>query len=359
MAIRPNTFEILARARNDLRVGIPIVVENTIVASAENIDECKLKKLQGINSLSIAITSWRAKTLNLGTYDQDLVRIDVPQKINSSWVKAIADPSMDLVVPMKGPLKAIRDSNSAIARDAIKLAKEAQLLPSVILVNIDNGKTYSNLHNLTYLSHTNLKDGLSKSTPLKPVICAKLPIYASRDTKITIFRPIDGGEEHYAIEVGRPSRNSPVLTRLHSTCFTGDVLGSLKCDCGPQLNGALDQISVCGAGLLIYLNQEGRGIGLANKIRAYSLQDQGFDTVDANHRLGFEDDERDFKIGAEILKNLGFSKIKLLTNNPRKVGMLEENGIVVTERLPLKVGHTADNTDYLHAKVKRSGHLIE
>ena len=359
MAIGPNTFEILARARNDLRVGIPIVVDNTIIASAENIDECKLKKLQEINSLSIAITNWRAKTLNLAPYDQDLVRIDVPQDINAKWVKAIADPSMDLVTPMKGPLKAIRDSNAAIARDGIKLAKEAQLLPSVILVNIDDGKTYSDLYNLTYLTQRNLEDGLSKSTPLKPVICAKLPIFASRDTKMTVFRPSSGGEEHYAIEVGRPSRSSPVLTRLHSTCFTGDVLGSLKCDCGPQLNGALEQISAYGSGLLIYLNQEGRGIGLANKIRAYSLQDQGFDTVDANHRLGFEDDERDFKIGAEILANLGFSKIKLLTNNPQKVVMLEENGIVVTERLPLKLGLTADNADYLQVKANRSGHLIE
>ena len=359
MTVGPNTFEILARARNDLRVGIPIVIENTIIASAENIDENKLKKLQEINSLSIAITSWRAKTLNLAPYDQDLVRIDVPQKINANWVKAIADPSMDLVTPMKGPLKAIRNNDAAIARGAIKLAKEAQLLPSVILVNIDDGKTYSDRYNLTYLSHTNLKEGLSKPTPVKPVVCANLPIFASRDTKMTVFRPSNGGEEHYVIEVGRPSRSSPVLTRLHSTCFTGDVLGSLKCDCGPQLNGALEQIAAYGAGLLIYLNQEGRGIGLANKIRAYSLQDQGFDTVDANHRLGFEDDERDFKIGAEILTNLGFSEIKLLTNNPRKVGVLEENGIVVTERLPLKVGHTADNTDYLHTKGKRSGHLLE
>ena len=359
MAIGPNTFEILARARNDLRVGIPIVVENAIIASAESIDENKLKKLQGINSLVIAITSWRAKTLNLGPYDQDLVRIEVPQNINVQWVKAIADPSMDLVTPMKGPLTAIRDSNAAIARDAIKLAKEAQLLPSVILVNIDDGKTYSDLYNLTYLSHKILRDGLSKSTPLKPVICAKLPIFASRDTKMTVFRPSNGGEEHYAIEIGRPSRRNSVLTRLHSTCFTGDVLSSLKCDCGPQLNQALEQISTVGAGLLIYLNQEGRGIGLANKIRAYSLQDQGFDTVDANHRLGFEDDERDFKIGAEILKNLGFSKIKLLTNNPLKIGMLERNGIIVTERLPLKVDYTTDNTDYLQVKIKRSGHLIE
>ena len=359
MAIGPNTFEILARARNDLRVGIPIVIENTIIASAENIDDNKLKKLQVINSLSIAITSWRAKTLNLAPYDQDLVRLDVPQNIDAKWVKAVADPAMDLLTPMKGPLKAIRDNNATIARDAIKIAKEAQLLPSVILVKIDNGKIYSDQYNLTYLSHTNLKDGLSKTIPLKAVIHAKLPIYASRNTKMTVFRPSNGGEEHYVIEIGKPSRSTSVLTRLHSTCFTGDVLGSLKCDCGPQLNRALEQIAAYGAGLLIYLNQEGRGIGLANKIRAYSLQDQGFDTVDANHRLGFEDDERDFKIGAEILKNLGFSKIKLLTNNPQKIDMLKKNGILVTERLPLKVGQTADNTDYLHTKVKRSGHLIE
>ena len=359
MTIGPTTFEILARARNDLRVGIPIVVGNTIVASAENIDENKLKKLQEINSLIIAITSWRAKTLNLGPYDQDLVRIDVPKNINSKWIKAIADPSTDLLMPMKGPLKAIRDNNAAIARGAIKLTKEAQLLPSVILVNIDDGKNYSDLHNLTFLSYKTLRDRLSSSTPLIPVVSSTLPIAVSRNCKMTVFRPGDGGEEHYAIEIGKPSRSNPVLTRLHSTCFTGDVLGSLKCDCGAQLNGALEQISTYGTGLLIYLNQEGRGIGLVNKIRAYSLQDEGFDTVDANHRLGFEDDERDFKIGAEIIKNLGFSQIKLLTNNPRKVSMLEENNIIVTERLPLKVGQTPENSRYLNTKAQRSGHIIE
>ena len=151
----------------------------------------------------------------------------------------------------------------------------------------------------------------------------------------------------------------PVLTRLHSTCFTGDVLGSLKCDCGPQLNSALKQISEHGSGLLLYLNQEGRGIGLANKMRAYSLQDEGFDTVDANHRLGFEDDERDYRIGAEILKSLGFSKVNLLTNNPHKVSMLEENGITVAERLPLKTGKTDLNEKYLATKAKKSGHIFD
>lgn len=149
-----------------------------------------------------------------------------------------------------------------------------------------------------------------------------------------------------------------MLARLHSACFTGDLLGSLKCDCGPQLRAALAQMGAEGAGVLLYLNQEGRGIGLANKMRAYSLQDQGFDTVEANHRLGFEDDERDFRLGAAILKKLGFSSVRLLTNNPAKVRMMEAMGIDVTERVPLKVGHTRHNAGYLATKARKSGHLL-
>ena len=135
-------------------------------------------------------------------------------------------------------------------------------------------------------------------------------------------------------------------------------MGSLKCDCGPQLRAALAQMGAEGAGVLLYLNQEGRGIGLANKMRAYSLQDQGFDTVEANHRLGFEDDERDFRLGADILKTMGFSKVRLLTNNPAKITMMENTGIAVTERVPLKVGETAHNRDYLATKAAKSGHLL-
>ena len=149
-----------------------------------------------------------------------------------------------------------------------------------------------------------------------------------------------------------------MLARLHSACFTGDVLGSLKCDCGPQLRGALAQMGNEGAGVLLYLNQEGRGIGLANKMRAYSLQDQGFDTVEANHRLGFEDDERDFRIGSEILKSMGFSQVRLMTNNPRKIAMMGNTGIVVTERVPLKVGENRFNESYLAVKAAKSGHLL-
>ena len=191
-----------------------------------------------------------------------------------------------------------------------------------------------------------------------PVVSARLPVAAAEKGRLHIFRPEDGGEEHYAFEIGQPDRDTPVLARLHSACFTGDVLGSLKCDCGPQLHGALEQMGEEGAGVLLYLNQEGRGIGLANKMRAYSLQDQGFDTVEANHRLGFEDDERDFRLGAEILKSMGFSAIRLLTNNPRKIAMMEKQGITVTERVPLKVGENAHNRAYLATKSAKSGHML-
>ena len=134
-------------------------------------------------------------------------------------------------------------------------------------------------------------------------------------------------------------------------------MGSLKCDCGPQLRAALRQMGEQGSGILLYMNQEGRGIGLANKMRAYSLQDQGFDTVEANHRLGFEDDERDFRLGADILQSLGFKSVKLLTNNPHKVDMMTQCGIEVQQRVPLHVGENPHNRLYLATKVAKSGHL--
>ncbi|MEM9782971.1 MAG: GTP cyclohydrolase II, partial [Pseudomonadota bacterium] len=156
----------------------------------------------------------------------------------------------------------------------------------------------------------------------------------------------------------QPDRALPVLARLHSACFTGDVIGSLKCDCGPQLQAALTQIGAEASGILLYLNQEGRGIGLANKMRAYALQDEGLDTVEANHRLGFEDDERDFRLGAEMLKAMGFSAVRLMTNNPNKTAMMDACGVSVFERVPLRVGVNPLNERYLATKARKSGHLL-
>jgi GTP cyclohydrolase II len=150
----------------------------------------------------------------------------------------------------------------------------------------------------------------------------------------------------------------PPLVRLHSECLTGDVFGSLKCDCGPQLRTALHIIGESGGGVLLYLRQEGRGIGLTNKIRAYSLQDRGLDTVDANRRLGFGDDERDYGHAAGMLRALGIEEVRLLTNNPNKVEGLESAGIQVVERVAHQMPANPHNADYLATKRKRSGHLL-
>ena len=259
---------------------------------------------------------------------------------------------------MKGPLKTLRDGNAELHRDAIRLAKSAQLLPAVVVMALPDGNQFAAENNLTLINAAQAEPFLSNVGAILPVVSARVPIAAAKAGRLQIFRPEDGGEEHYAFEIGRPDRDLPVLVRLHSACFTGDVMGSLKCDCGPQLRGALAQMGEEGAGVLLYLNQEGRGIGLANKMRAYSLQDQGFDTVEANHRLGFEDDERDFRIGARILKKMGISQVRLLTNNPRKIAMMQEHGIKVTERVPLKVGETEHNRGYLATKATKSGHLL-
>jgi GTP cyclohydrolase II len=355
--LSPIPSELLARARSDLRIGLPIVIDNTIIIASEHMTQARLDSFKLKENLQLVLTDWRAKTLNLGVYDGDLVRVKVPSAIDLKWIKAISDPTKDLDQPIKGPLIPIRDDNSSIARTAIMILKEAQLLPSALMADLPNGKSFATSNNLSYLNYDILN--FTDTSTLEVVICAQLPLSVAKNSIIHIFRPKDGAEEHYAIEIGSPSRAPAVLTRIHSACFTGDVLGSLKCDCGPQLKGAIEQIGKEGSGLLIYLNQEGRGIGLANKIRAYSLQDQGFDTVDANHRLGFEDDERDFKLGAQIIKKLGFSKIKLLTNNLRKVSVLEENGVIISERLPLIHGKTAHNASYLRTKVDKSGHILD
>jgi GTP cyclohydrolase II len=172
------------------------------------------------------------------------------------------------------------------------------------------------------------------------------------------FRPSDGSTEHLAILIGQPDPAKPVLARLHSECFTGDLLGSLRCDCGEQLRGAIAEIARQGGGVLLYLAQEGRGIGLVNKLRAYRLQDQGADTADANEQLGFEADERIYLAAAEMLRRLGFKTVRLMTNNPDKVAGLERLGITVAERVPLVIPANRFNRDYLTTKAKKFGHMF-
>ena len=360
MNLTPTPTEKLARARTDLRLGMAVVLVGgghaMLCAAVEAMDQTRLTALRKYGTPEMALTQRRAETLKARAYDGDLARIAVPADADMRWLRALADPADDLRVPMKGPLTSLRDGPADLHRTAIALAKSAQLLPAVLMVPVQDGLALAAENQLTLITQADC-EGLERLPLLSSVISARLPIAAANAGHLHIFRPDDGGPEHYAIEIGRPDRDQPVLTRLHSACFTGDVLGSLKCDCGPQLQAALAQMAAEGAGILLYLNQEGRGIGLANKMRAYSLQDQGFDTVQANHRLGFEDDERDFRIGASILHKLGFSAVRLLTNNPKKLAIMASCGIKVSERVPLHVGQTAQNAGYLATKAAKSGHL--
>jgi GTP cyclohydrolase II len=361
MALRPDTTELAARARADLRMGVPVVLGTdgvaALVAAAETLSPARLASLRGFGAPLLAITPRRAETLKARAYSDHVARVILPDEAEVDWIRNVADPADDLMMPMKGPLLTERGGEERLARAAVALAKTAQLLPAAVIVAVDDGPGTAAANGLTWLDLTGLELGAEPSA-LSEIAAARVPMAVSQAGRLHVFRPKDGGEEHYAIEIGRPDRARPVLTRLHSACFTGDVLGSLKCDCGPQLHAALETMAREGAGVLLYLNQEGRGIGLANKMRAYSLQDQGFDTVEANHRLGFEDDERDFRIGSEILKSLGFSAVRLMTNNPRKVAMMAGTGIEVTERVPLKVGESDHNRAYLATKAAKSGHLL-
>ena len=175
---------------------------------------------------------------------------------------------------------------------------------------------------------------------------------------IHVYEREDDGETHVALVHGDLGDGRDVLVRLHSSCLTGDIFHSVKCDCGDQLQAALQRIAAEGRGILVYLNQEGRGIGLANKIRAYALQAQGYDTVEANERLGFGADEREYGSGAEILRDLGVHSVRLLSNNPRKLLGVESHGLRVTELLPLEVPASDLSREYLRTKKKKLGHRL-
>jgi GTP cyclohydrolase II len=358
MSLSPSPAELVARARADLRIGAPVVLRDgavqTVVLSAEMATPERLNAMRALGPVDLALTARRAATLKARAYDGDLARVILPADMDVSRLRGAVDPARALTDPLIGPFLTRRDGSPALHRLALTLCKQARLLPAALVAPLDGEAPPG----LTTVDAAMVEAADAYAVRLAETSAARVPMEASEAGRVHVFRPADGAEEHYAIEIGQPSRAAPVLSRLHSACFTGDVIGSLKCDCGPQLRAALAQIAAEGAGVLLYLNQEGRGIGLANKMRAYALQDQGFDTVEANHRLGFEDDERDFRIGASILKAMGFSQVRLMTNNPGKLAVMNASGVEVVERVPLKVGLNPHNSRYLAVKAAKSGHLL-
>jgi GTP cyclohydrolase II len=341
----------VARAVAALRRGEPVVIAGTrplTMFAVETADGAVALK----GSPILVLTQARARTLKIRLYTPEVAGLRLPKGIDLTQLRAIADPTLDLRFPMKGPFETVRDGLPDGAAEAVRLAKLAGLLPAVLVRSGAAKGAFA-------LAKQDVADFDAEAVRTLTIVArARVPLEGAEKTEMVAFRAADAGPEHYAIVIGAPDPRKAVLTRLHSECFTGDLLGSLKCDCGTQLRGAIAAISKAGAGVLLYMAQEGRGIGLINKLRAYRLQDQGFDTVEANERLGFASDERRYAIAARMLDLLGYRKIKLLTNNPDKVAALKKEGIDVVARMRHAFPGNAHNRDYLRVKKEKGGHLL-
>jgi len=346
-----------ARAIDALRRGWPVAIDGTdgrlVVLAIERADDERLAAFDPDGRADILLSGERAAILKLAN-QRDAADVAAPVRIaRVPWLDlpgatALADPVGDLATPFKGPYQTLPIGRHDAAQAALHLARVAGLLPAFF---IREDTAAEAIVSAASVAAYDAPDGL------KIVSRARLPVAASETGEIVAFRSNADAVEHVALIIGAPN-GQPPLVRLHSECLTGDALGSLKCDCGPQLDTALAAIASSGWGILLYLRQEGRGIGLINKLRAYALQDQGFDTVEANLRLGFAVDARDFAVAARMLRLLGQDRVRLLTNNPAKVAGLDAAGVNVVERVPHALPANPHNAHYLDVKRDRTGHLL-
>lgn len=372
--------EVVAIETADGTVGAAVSVESVALDTVE-----RLKALTG-GTPRLVVTRRRAVVLGLASADAaqlvgdiagdqapgaaaeafGAMTLDRPGGLTADQAHALADPeqypqAQDALPAGLTAGEACPGSREAAAVD---LARLARLLPAAITADLPSSPAVSAAewaaeHDLLLVRASDVADyRVHVVRTLRRVADARVPLVGSENTRIYAFRPADGGPEHLAIVIGDPDPVQPVLARLHSECFTGDLLGSLRCDCGDQLRGAIAEIARQGSGVLLYLAQEGRGIGLVNKLRAYRIQDRGFDTVDANEILGFEADERVYLPAAEMLRQLGFESVRLMTNNPEKLRQLARCGIAVVERVAHIFPANGHNEAYLRTKAERSGHMF-
>ena len=329
-----------------------------VVAAVETLSEATLRNLMSAGAapqLLLSAERWQA----LGWPDASTPRtLALQGPVTLAQLQQLA-----AVTPDPGDPPLLRVANVAtsatptVHHAALALCKLARLLPALVVVPCAvEQRALLDADQALQLDPADVARAAPKrAAALRRVSDAKVPLEAHEDCTLVLFREIDGDDEHVAIVVGRPVAGEPVPVRLHSACLTGDLLGSLRCDCGPQLQRAVKRLAETG-GVLLYLAQEGRGTGLANKLRAYRLQDVGLDTLQADRHLGFRDDERDFQAAAAMLHALGYPRIRLLTNNPHKIEALRHAGIEVVDRLPLHTPVNDHNARYMQTK-QLAGHL--
>ncbi len=367
----PVSLLAVDRAIAELRRGRVIVLRGgggqaILAQTAEAATPAGLEELHAMAGArpTLAITRRRAAVLGLAGAAASVVVVSTPAGLDAMMIGGLSDPLADSPDSKIAGLRTAAAAPFGCESAAVQLAKLARLLPAAIVVPVilpeaDDLARWATRHDLLLVDAGDIfqYDNTAGRT-LRAVSEARVPLADAENTRIIAFRPLDGGVEHLAIVIGEPDPATPVLARIHSECFTGDLLGSLRCDCGDQLRGAIAEIASKGAGVLIYLAQEGRGIGLVNKLRAYQLQDRGFDTLDANEQLGFDADERVYIPAARILRLLGFGRVRLLTNNPEKVTALAHWGIDIVERVPHAFPANRHNERYLRTKATRGGHTL-
>ncbi|CAH2601391.1 GTP cyclohydrolase-2 [Rhodovastum atsumiense] len=354
------------RATADLRRGTPVLLEaapDLVLLTAETAGARGLGEFQALAGgpamLLLAPVRAAAVLHRPVPPNTAALALRLPEALfDPAFLRSLADPTAEQVLPAEPVLA---PECPAAAPAALALAKLARLLPAVLAAPAapDAAARAASLRLQSVPAADVLAYPVALAAALVRVAEAQVPLDGAPDARIVAFRAPDAGVEHLAILVGRPEEAEAPLVRLHSECFTGDLLGSLRCDCGPQLRGAIRRMAEEGAGVLLYLAQEGRGIGLVNKLRAYALQDRGLDTVDANRALGWGADERNFLVAATMLEALGVRRLRLLTNNPDKVAALAACGVTVLRRESHAFAPNGINDHYLATKAERFGHLLE